>query len=100
MRHWLLRYALAPDYLAQRGEFRVEHLALAWAVAQRGELLLGGAVGDAPEEALLLFAGEGPEAAERFAAADPYVTAGLVTRWTVAPWATVVGETAAAPVRV
>lgn len=98
-RHWLLEYDVAPDYLARRGEHRAEHLALAWAAAERGELLLGGAVGEPPEGALLLFAGDGPDAAKRFAAADPYVTARLVTRWRVLPWTTVVGAEAAAPVR-
>jgi uncharacterized protein YciI len=82
--------------------FRVEHLALARAAAARGELVLGGAVvsppGDAPEEAVLLFAGEDAAAAEAFARADPYVTRGLVTAWRVREWITVVGEAAAAPV--
>jgi len=98
-RHWLLRYEVAPYYLARRGDYRAAHLDLAWAAVGRGELLLGGAVGDPPTEALLLFVGDGPDAAERFAAADPYVTAGLVTRWGVLPWATVVGDRAATPVR-
>jgi uncharacterized protein len=36
----------------------------------------------------------------RFARADPYVKNGLVTRWRVRPWTTVVGPSAAAtPVR-
>lgn len=96
MAHWLLRYALAPDYLARRPEHRDAHLAAAWAAAGRGELLLGGAVGDPVEEALLLFTSR--VAAEAFAAADPYVLHGLVTGWRVLPWATVVGAEAATPV--
>ena len=38
--HYLLFYDVAPDYLARRGEFRAAHLALAWAAADRGELVL------------------------------------------------------------
>ena len=34
-----------------------------------------------------------------FATADPYVRAGLVTEWSVRPWTTVVGDSAATPVR-
>jgi uncharacterized protein YciI len=102
MKHFLLRYALAPDYLERRPAFRAEHLALAQAAAARGELVLGGAVaglgGEGPEEALLLFAGASAEPAERFARADPYVTNGLVTGWRVEEWLTVVGEGAANPV--
>jgi len=97
--HFLLEYDLAPDYLARRPAFRQANLALAWAAAERGELLTGGAVGDPVERSLLLFQGDAPAAAERFAAADPYVLNGLVTRWQVRPWATVVGPLAATPIR-
>jgi hypothetical protein len=36
---------------------------------------------------------------ERFAVTDPYVLGGLVTRWQIREWTTVVGEEASAPVR-
>lgn len=97
--HYLLIYDAAPDYLERRGEFRAEHLARAWAACERGELLLGGALADPVDGAVLLFQGDSPEAAERFAEADPYVRNGLVARWRVRQWDTVVGETATSPVR-
>ncbi len=97
--HYLLSYTTSPAYLARRGEFRAAHLALAWAAADRGELLLAGAHGDPVDGALLLFQGDGPEAAIRFAEADPYVAHGLITAWTVRPWHTVVGATCSAPLR-
>lgn len=95
--HFLLSYTLAPDYLARRPDYRDAHLGLAWAAVERGELLLGGAVGDPVESALLLFTDA--DAARAFAAADPYVAQGLVTQWCVSPWSTVVGAGAATPVR-
>ena len=98
--HYLLIYDLAPDYLERRGEFRNEHLKLAWDASARGELVLGGALADPVDNAVLLFKGDSPSAAERFVAADPYVKNGLVARWRVRPWTTVVGETASSPVRV
>jgi len=67
--HWILRYATAPDYLERRAAFRDAHLTLAWQSVDKGELLLGGAVGDPPESALLLFASEA--AARAFAETDP-----------------------------
>lgn len=101
MKHFLLTYTLAGDYLERRPAFRAEHLALAQAAEARGELLLGGAVlgtdGETPEEAQLLFAGEDTSAAETFARADPYVINGLVLAWRVREWVTVVGEGAASP---
>jgi uncharacterized protein YciI len=97
MPHFLLRYDLAPDYLERRAQFRERHLALAWAAGDRGELLMGGAVGDPVESAMLVFTGA--LAAEAFARADPYVAEGLVTHWRVLPWATVAGPFAAEPLR-
>ena len=60
--------------------------------------MLGGAVEEPLDTAMLLFAGDGPEAAEAFARADPYVAQGLVERWTVRRWNTVVGDSAANPI--
>jgi uncharacterized protein len=96
--HYLLFYDTTSDYLERRAEFRSEHLALAWQAHARGELILGGALTDPIDGAVLLFQGDSPKAAERFAAADPYVRHGLVARWRVRPWATVVGKEAASPV--
>lgn len=97
-RHFLLIYDLAPDYLERRSAFRADHIGLAKAAADRGELLLGGALADPADRALLLFTGEGPEAAEAFARADPYVAQGLVRHWQVRAWTTVAGPLAATPV--
>lgn len=97
--HYLLIYDLAPEYLERRGQFREEHLRLAWESHQRGELRLGGALGDPTDTAILWFEGDSPAAAERFVAADPYVKNGLIRSWRVRPWTTVVGKEATTPVR-
>ncbi|OZI32906.1 hypothetical protein CEG14_18680 [Bordetella genomosp. 1] len=96
--HFLLIYQVRPDYVTRRAEYRAEHLALAQQAVQRGELVLGGALADPVDGAVLLFQGEGPEAAEAFARADPYVRHGLVTQWQVRRWTTVVGPAASTPV--
>ena len=98
MNHYLLFYDLAPDYLERRSQYRAEHLALAWEACGRGELILGGAMADPVDEAVLLFHGTSPEVAERFSRADPYVRNGLVRSWRVRLWMTVVGEQAATPI--
>ncbi len=97
--HFLLIYDLAADYLERRTAFRDEHLRLSWQSVDRGELVLGGALNDPVDTAILLFQGDSPEAAEAFAGADPYVRNGLVRSWRVRPWTTVVGDGAATPVR-
>src|SRR5690242_4507977 len=97
--HFLLFYDVAPDYVERRERFRTEHLSLAWEAVARGELLLGGALADPVDGAVLLFRGDSPAVAEAFAQANPYVRSGLVTTWRVRPWKTVVGEDSASPVR-
>jgi len=96
--HYLLIYDVSPDYLERRGDYRADHLKLGWAAAGRGELLLGGALADPIDGAVLLFDADSPAVAEAFAKADPYVRSGLVTRWRVRPWTTVVGAGATTPV--
>ncbi len=90
--HYLLFYDVVPDYVERRAALRVEHLDVARAAHARGELVLGGALADPVDGAVLVFRGDSPAAAEAFAAADPYVRNGLVTRWRVRKWATVVGD--------
>lgn len=88
--HLLLEYALADDYLERRAALREEHLALARAAHERGELLLAGALPDPYDRALLVWTAE-RDVVERFAERDPYVVQGLVTSWTVRPWNVVIG---------
>lgn len=97
--HYLLFYEVAPDYLERRAAYRDAHLALAWAAHARGELVLGGALGDPVNGAVLFFQGTSPAVAEQFAASDPYVRNGLVVSWRVRPWTTVVGDAAISPVQ-
>ena len=96
--HYLLFYDVVDDYVAQRQPFRSAHLAYAKPFIQRGELVLGGALADPVDGAVLLFRGATPDVAKAFAEADPYVRNGVVTRWRVRPWTTVVGPDAQMPV--
>ena len=97
--HYLLFYEVGEDYVTRRGAFRDAHLEKAWKASERGELLLGGAFANPVDGAVLLFQGNSPEVAERFAEADPYVTSGTVKRWYVREWTTVAGKDAAVPIR-
>ncbi len=90
-KHFLLFYAVVDDYVTRRVPFRPEHLALAEQAAERGELLLGGALADPVDGAVLLFRGPTREVAESFAISDPYVQNGLVLKWTVREWTTLAG---------
>jgi uncharacterized protein YciI len=90
----LLTYDYVDDILERRAPHRAGHLALIERFASERGLAVAGAVGDPPTGALFVFADETDpaSAAADFAAADPYVTAGLVRSHTIEPW-TVVANT-------
>jgi uncharacterized protein len=97
--HYLLFYEFVSDYAERRATFRSQHLRLAWEAQARGELVLAGAYSDPIDGAVLLFRCNSQAVPQGFAASDPYVLAGLVKRWHVREWTTVVGEGATTPVR-
>jgi uncharacterized protein YciI len=99
MKHYLLFYDVADDYLTRRGEFRAAHLEKAWAASADGSLVLAGALTDPVDGAVLLFRAPDRAVVEAFARHDPYVVNGLVTRWRVREWTTVAGDGATTPVR-
>jgi uncharacterized protein len=94
--HYLLFYDVVDQYAERRQPFRAAHLEHARRAVERRELVLGGALTNPVDHAVLLFSSESPAAAEAFAAADPYVLNGLVTRWYVREWTTVIGTAIAA----
>lgn len=63
----------------------------------RGELFIGGAFAEPADGAMIVFSAGTPKVAEEFARNDPYVQEGLVTKWWVREWTTVVGKDAAKP---
>jgi uncharacterized protein YciI len=86
--HHILFYDYVEDVAERRGPYREAHLARIGAEREAGRVVMAGALGDPPHGAAIVFAGCEPEVIEAFAAADPYVEAGLVTarrieRWTV-----------------
>jgi uncharacterized protein YciI len=91
MKYFVLFYEVVDDMIAKRVPFRDEHLRLIREAHGRGEILMGGAVGDPPDGAVLIFRGDSPSIAESFAKRDPYVKNGLVINWTVKPWTVVAG---------
>lgn len=95
--HYLLFYSFVDGMAERRVPFRQAHLAHLQAAEARGELVLAGAFAEPLDGAVLLFTGSSAAAAEALAKTDPYVLNGLVTRWHVRAWSTVVGRDAATP---
>jgi uncharacterized protein YciI len=92
MPYFVLRYdSVVDDYVARRAPFRAEHLHLLGGLHARGEVVMGGAVGDPPSGALIVFRCESPALIEQFVAADPYVQNGLIRSWRIQPWNVAIG---------
>ena len=85
---YALFYEYVENIVERRAPFRDQHLALCkeW----KPELVMGGAVGDPPHGALIVFEVEDATEVEAFVEADPYMQNGLVTEHRVVPWNVVV----------
>lgn len=94
--HYAMLYETVPDFFERRKPWRKQHLDIVQAAFDRGDLVMAGALADPVDGGLLIFRKDG--AAEEFARTDPYVTQGLVRKWTVRKWTTVVGDGATMPV--
>lgn len=96
--HYLLFYEKSPNHAQRERPYQATHLDYVKAAARSGDLVLAGSLADPIDgAALLLFRADSPTVAERFAAGDPYVVHGIISRWYVRAWTTVVGADAAMP---
>ena len=87
--HLLLEYTLADDYLERRAALHDDHLGLARAAHERGELCSAGRCPMPTTGAARLDgAARGRGGLRR---AGPLVVHGLVTDWTVREWNVVIG---------
>jgi uncharacterized protein len=73
----------------RRAPHRAKHLELVRSWQDQGRFVMGGALGDPPHGAAIVFRVEDPAEIEDFVAADPYVSEGLVTARRVESWAVV-----------
>ncbi len=90
MNYFVLIYYVVEDYVARRAPYREEHLRLAKDAHSRGELILGGALADPADRAILVFRCSDMGVVEKFVQNDPYFNNGLVTRYEIRPWIVVI----------
>ena len=90
--YYILFYTTVDNYVEKRAPFREQHLSLAQKAYQNGSLIMGGALDDPADSAMLVFKGDSPKVATEFAKNDPYVKNGLITEWQVRPWIVVIGN--------
>lgn len=90
--YYLLFYDYVENAVERRAPHREEHLRLAREAVARGELVMGGALAEPVDGAVLLFKADTAGVVEAFVRSDPYVVHGVVSRWRVRPWTVVVGS--------
>jgi uncharacterized protein YciI len=90
--YFILFYKTVENYVERRVPFRELHLAYAKEFQNRGELILGGALDDPVDGAVLIFKCDTKSLVEEFAKNDPYVLNGLIVEWKVRKWNVVIGS--------
>jgi uncharacterized protein len=90
MNYYLLIYHVVDDYVERRTPYREEHLRLAREAHNRGELILGGALAEPMDKAVLVFRSPDKTIIEDFIHNDPYVLHGLVPHWEIRSWNVVI----------
>ena len=88
----MLTYDYVDEMLSKREPYRGLHLKHAATAKEDGSLVFGGALVDPVDTGILIFTAADRCVAEGFAKEDPYVTAGLVSTYTVREWTVVVGK--------
>jgi uncharacterized protein YciI len=86
---YVLIYDYVDNIVERRAPHRDRHLEKYRAWKADGRIVMGGAVGDPPYGAHIVFDVDDPALVEEFAESDPYVLEGLVTDRRVVPWAVV-----------
>lgn len=92
LKTYLLEFHFVANMIERRVPHRAAHLAYANDFVKRNILIAGGALLPEAERGVLLFKAENPKVVEDYAKGDPYVTEGLVTKYTVKEWAVAVGK--------
>lgn len=89
--YYILFYKTVENYVEKRKPFREAHLKYSGEYHARNELILGGALAEPADSAVLVFKADSPILVENFAKNDPYLLNGLITEWSVRPWTVVIG---------
>jgi uncharacterized protein YciI len=88
--HHVLFYDYVENVVERRAPYRAGHLELVGQWKADGKVTSGGALGQPPTGAMIVFLVDDPAEVEAFVAEDPYVRSGVVTGHRIVPWTVVV----------
>ncbi|MEO6052744.1 MAG: YciI family protein [Chthoniobacterales bacterium] len=91
--HYLLFYEKVADYAERQKPLQSAHRDYLQKLTTQGVLILGGSLENPNDgSAILLFDTPSSDHVESFAKNDPYVSQGIIAKWHVRKWDTVVGS--------
>ncbi|CAF1160140.1 unnamed protein product [Adineta ricciae] len=88
----ILHYDYVENVVEKRKPYREAHLAFINKQVESGNVILGGAAGNPPSEAFLIFRNLSSKQIEEVAQRDPYVVHGIARKYSVKPYMAVVGD--------
>ncbi|CAF0761595.1 unnamed protein product [Rotaria sordida] len=89
---YLLQYDYVANVIEKRKPYREAHLAHMGKQVEKGNVVLGGAFDNPPAGGLIILRNLSIDDIEQIAQQDPYVTNGIVTKYTIKPYMAVVGD--------
>ena len=89
---YALQYDYVADALEKRKPHREAHLSFIGEQVKKGNVVIGGALDHPPTGALLILRNLSHDEIEKLAKQDPYVTNGVVLKYTIKPYMAVVGD--------
>ncbi|GMF47324.1 unnamed protein product [Phytophthora fragariaefolia] len=87
---YILGYKYVDNIFERRAPFRSKHLEHALNAKKNGDLVMGGALANPPDAAVINFTAADKQTVEDFAEKDPYVINDLVTSFSIREWTVVV----------
>jgi len=90
--YYILTYETVEDYVERRTPFRNEHLNLLRVELEKKHVLLGGALNDPADKAVIIWKVEDKKTIEDFVAKDPYVQNGLISKYEIRSWNVVINN--------
>ena len=91
--YFILTYETVQDYVELRKPFRSEHLGLLNIELKKKHIVLGGALEDPADKAVIIWKVDSKKIVEDFVAKDPYVQNGLVSNYEIRSWNVVIENT-------
>lgn len=88
--YFILFYETVDNYVELRKPYRKAHLDILTVALENKQVVLGGALEDPADKAVIIWKVDDIKVVEEFVANDPYVLNGLISKYEIRPWNVVI----------